>query len=292
MSHINSVAMLADLSVSQWTARKVDKARTAELTETAHANSKAAHVSKKLVLSDELNAIAKLVTTARETHKRLTSPWAENGARILSVAMYLQYMREMELLEIEFRRLVPLFVNAYPDIRDDAAREYAALGKLFDATDYPQPSRIAAKFAWRHSIFEIPSADDFRCTIGDDQIARVKANIEATVNERVTNATRDIFERIHESVGTLANGLSEFKADKSGKERGTFRDSLIGNVAALVDLLPGLNFTNDARVNDMIKGMEMLTRYDAKTLRHDDRRRIETIAIAKGMVDAVSDMLA
>jgi len=291
MSHIHSVAMLASFNVSQWTARKVDKAKSAELTDTNKANSKLAHVSKKLVKCEELDGINKLVTSVREKHKALTSPWTENGARILSAMNYRPYRDMIEENEKRFWPLVNAFVRSYPAIRDSAAAEYSALGQLFSLRDYPAADRIAAKFAWHSEIFEIPNEADFRVDIGDSEVARIRADIEATNKTRFANATVDMFERVHEVVSTMANGLSEFQPEKTGKDRGIFRDSLVTNVADLVAALPGLNFTGDARVQTLIEDMKALI-VAPEALRLDNALRADVTAKAKDMIEAVSLFMA
>jgi hypothetical protein len=292
VSHIASVAMLADLSVSQWTARKVDKARSAELTDNAKASAKAAHVSKKLVLSDTLTEINALVMQARLFHMKLTSPWFDSGARILSVANHASYMAGMEQFEAKFRPLVSRFVAEYPQIREDASREYVALGKLFDVNDYPQVSRIAARFAWRHRIMPMPNAADFRVDIGENAIQRVRMEIEATLAERANAAVTDVFERVHETVAHMVEKLDGFSPDKNGKDRGTFRDSLVENVRDLIGILPGLNFTGDKRIDALVDAMSHLVEHDAETLRADDIARRNVVANAKAIVEAVSDFMA
>jgi hypothetical protein len=291
-AHIATVAMLVDFSVSQWTARKIDKAASADLTDEKRASGKLAHVSKKLVVSDILSEINNLVMQARLFHMRLTSPWFDNGARILSVANHAAYMAGMEAFEAKFYPLVDRFVAAYPDMREDASREYVALGKLFNHADYPQVTRIAAKFAWRNRVMPVPTAADFRVDIGQSAIARVRAEIEATVTERANAAVIDVFERVHDTVSTMVEKLDAFQPNASGKDRGTFRDTLVSNVRDLLAILPGLNFTGDTRIDQLVRDMTALTTYEAEDLRADDIARRNTIAAAKDIVAAVSDFMA
>lgn len=288
-SHIHSVAMLADFHASQWTARKVDKPETEKVLVANNAATKSAHVSKRLVKSDELDAIAKCVAQARAFHKQMTSPWSQDGARILSVANYHAYVEGMERFETQFETLVPAFVAAYPEIRDNAA---SVLGSLFKISDYPQPSRIAAKFAWNSKIFGLPNESDFRCDIGDAEIARVRSQITSEVNERVSLATVDIFERIHAVIAPLAEKLDAYRPELTGAAKGTFRDSALENVAELVALIPGLNFTGDARVSTLCNDMAAMIAAGPQAMREDARLRADTVAKAKAMVEAVSDLMA
>lgn len=292
-NHLNSVAMLVDFSASQWTARKVDKAKSAELNESHHANEKASHVSKKLVMADTLQKIATLVTRARDRHKELTSPWLDNGARILSVANNRLYFSDMEKFEAEFWPLVDRACREFPQWIEDASREHVALGRLFNINDYPKASRIRDKFGWRQSTFALPDAADFRVDIGATQVARIKADIEKTVSNAAANAVRDVFERVHERVAAMVEKLTAYKpATDGGKTEGIFRDSLVENVRELVALMPGLNFTNDARITKLAADMSALVAHDAETLRESDNIRASVAAKAADIVQAVSDFMA
>jgi hypothetical protein len=301
-SHIHGVAMLADFHVSQWTARKIDK-RESDKVKAANkvTDDKAAHVSKKLVKSSELEAIATLVGKARAWHKLMTSPWANEGARILSVAHFTTYHEGtrdeqgaviehgMEWYESEFERLKPLFVAAYPEVRDNA--QYV-LGDLFDINDYPQASRIADKFRWNARIMPIPNAADFRVDVGDEQVARIQAGIEATLTERVSLATADCFERAFVPLAKLVEHLDAYRPELTGAAKGTFRDTATQNIADVVALLPGLNITGDKRVTDLCQSLADLIKPGPQAMRDDSRLRADTVAKAKAMVEAVSDLMA
>jgi hypothetical protein len=278
-SHIHAVAMLADFHASVWTANKVDKSESEKVKVANNVTDAKA----------ELDAIRKVVSQARAFHKLMTSPWSQDGARILSVANYVAYNEGMERYETEFARLVPLFVAAYPDIRDNAVH---VLGGLFKISDYPQPSRIAAKFGWHSKIFGLPNEADFRCDIGDAEIARVRSQITSEVTERVSLATQDCFERAFTPLAKLVEHLDGYRPELTGVAKGTFRDTATENIADVITQLRGLNFTNDARVNDLCVAMADLIKAGPQALRDDGRLRSETLAKAKAMVESVSDLMA
>lgn len=294
-SHLNSVAMLVDFSASQWTARKIDKAKSDQVNDEAQASRKASHVSKKLVMADTLNAIATLISRARAFHVEHTSPWLDAGPRILSAAMHGAYVEGMEKFEVEFHPLVTRFVDNYPSYIDAAQANYAALGQLFNANDYPKTSRIAAKFAWRLEYMPIPTASDFRVDIGQATVDRIKAGIERRVNESAANAVRDVFERVYEKVAAMVEKLGQYvPADGSpgSKTQGIFRDSLVENVRDLVTIMPALNFTNDPRITALAGQMAELVKHDADTLRESDNIRETVASQAAAIVQAVSDFMA
>lgn len=291
-SILSSSALLVDFSASQWTARKIDKAKSADLTEAHKAKDKSAHVSKKLIQADTLQAIAMLVTQAREFHKNNTSPWLDNGSRILSAKRHAAYMAGMEKFEEQFWPLVRLFVANYPRYIEEAARQHTALGLLFNADDYPKTTRIEGKFGWRVTPTTLPDAADFRVDIGQSAIDRVKAQITETVNAAATNAVRDCFERAHDAVARMVESLNAFDPTKSGKERGTFRDTMVTNIRDLADILPDLNFTGDARIDQLAVSLRDLTSVDAEQMRASDNIRAGVAQKAMEIVQAVSDFMA
>jgi len=293
-NHLASVAMLVDFSASQWTARKIDKAMSQTVNENACANGKASHVSKKLILSDTHSLIGTCVSRARARHVELTSPWLDAGPRMLAAKMHGSYVSEMETFEREFWPLVDTFCANYPRYIDQARASYAGLGQLFNENDYPKESRIRAKFGWRCEFMPVPTSSDFRVDVGQAAVERIKAGIEARLVESANNAVRDVFERVHDKVSAMVDKLGAYKpAAKLGdRTEGIFRDSLVENIRDLVDLMPGLNFTGDARINDLVIQMQALVTHDAETLRASDNIRQTVAAQAAAVVAAVSDFMA
>ena len=289
MSQLSNVAMLADFSVSKPDFRKIDKERSAELTDNAGAVRKSAHVSKKLIMSDTLVMIDRLVTRARAFHAAHTSPWLDNGARILSVHNFETYEAGMAALENEFRTLVPVLLANYPTYVEQAKR---LLGDLFEPRDYPSVERVEAKFAWRQTIFALPDSDDFRANVSQASADKIRADMSAAMTRAIDVAVRDVFERVHDNVSRMVESLSGFDPAKSGKERGTFRDTMVTNIRDLVDLMPGLNFSGNPDITKLASDMSALCQFDAEDLRVSDNIRADTLAKAMDIVNAVSDFMA
>ena len=290
-SYLNSRAMLVDFSVSQWTARKVDKAKSDQVNDDANAVRTASHVSKRLILSDTLAKIGNLKNRAYEYHREHTSPWLDTGPRILSVAMYDEYVAEMEKFEAEFHPLVRTLVANYPEYVDRARHQ---LGDLFSENDYPTASRIGSKFGWRITYLPIPDTGDFRVAIGNDAMAKIKASAEQTIKASMANAVRDVFERAHDRVAAMVEKLNDYKpaANPGDKTQGIFRDSLVENIRDLVNLMPALNVTGDVRITKLATDMAALCKHDAEVLRASDTIRADVAAQAATIVQAVSDFMA
>lgn len=77
----------------------------------------------------------------------------------------------------------------------------------------------------------------------------------------------------------------------SGKKQkgGTFRDSLVEGLAELCSIMPGLNLTNDPKLDELRKQTEkMIEGIDAQTLRDDMTVRARVAKEASDIQSAMS----
>ncbi|NJL73622.1 MAG: hypothetical protein HC888_19950, partial [Candidatus Competibacteraceae bacterium] len=73
--------------------------------------------------------------------------------------------------------------------------------------------------------------------IAEDTRRELAAVADARVAEAVKRATLDLYRRLGQTVGRMAERL--------GDEKNIFRDSLVSNLSELLDLIPALNVTGD-----------------------------------------------
>jgi hypothetical protein len=275
---LTNKAMLVRLSISQWTAKKYDKKVSKEVAAQYGTAQDRGRYNKVLVAKAELERISKAAGAARTFHYQQTLPWSDDGARILPSANYLHYTQEMRELHSEFEKAVSTFIDNYPSLVADARWQ---LNGLFNQEDYPPEHRIGRKFAIAVTVDPLPAAADFRVDLQGDEVARIKADIEARSKQATTAAMADLWTRLHDVVSKMAERL--------GTKDAIFRDSLVENVNELVDLLPRLNLTGDARLDAMRQEVvHKLTRYDAQTLRDSTVARTETARAAEDILQAMS----
>ncbi len=275
LSPLAAKAMLVSLNIRQWTGRKGDKQATDKLTTEAGATATAARVTKNLVAKAALAEIATIAGQARAEFYRVSSPWANDGTRIISNLIFLEFGAKMRDMQARFNAAVDKAAAALPGAIHQAEID---LGGLFNAADYPSESEFRAAFNFpRPRVWPIPSAADFRVDIGAEALADERARIESDMQALLTDAMRDVVARIIEAVGTMAEKLKAFKpaAGRGQKSEGIFRDSLVENVRELVAVLPSLNLTGDARIADVTARMQaVLCANDADVLReHADVRK-------------------
>jgi len=153
---IETSAMLVELSISCWTARKLDKRVSQEVDTTSGAKSRAGNYNKNLLAgTQKLDNIVKFAANARAWHNVNTLPWSDNGLRLLPVENFLRYKERLSELEQEYNALVQDFLTSYPNLVDAAAFQ---LGTLFDRSEYPEAEDIAGKFRFRYTFSPVPTA--------------------------------------------------------------------------------------------------------------------------------------
>ncbi len=286
-SILASRAMLTTLRIRQWSARKLDRKVTDEVNAAHHASADAGRYNKSLVAKDALAKIQTVANGARDFLYSQTSPWGDDGPRILSAKQYLHFTAGLAAKRDEFADAVSAFVAAYPATVADARTR---LNGLFNESDYPAPADIAARFSFDTEILPIPDSADFRVDLAQGQADDIRAAIEARTADVLQNTLRDAYARVADAVGKMAEKLSAYKQASAKGERseGVFRDSLVDNVRELAAILPALNLTDDpnlAAVADRIT--RELTAVDAEHLRIDARARATVAASAAAIAAQV-----
>lgn len=293
-------ALLASLRTKAWTARKKDKVVTAETTSRYHAEDRAASVTKKLLECEEFDAVMAVISRAGETHRSLTLPWLDGpkGApRILAVEAYPKYTNTMREHCESLDDAVRAFATVYPAARR-AARS-GLLGKMFDEQDYPE--EIEGRFSIKTSLSPVPDARDWRVALGDEDVAILRADVEAQAAEAMTSAVRDAYERVAAVVGKMAGTLRAYRpqnGDETGDRRrgprkGSFKDTLVSNVADLAEILPLLNVSKDPALDAIAVRMKAgLAFHDPNELREYEHLRNEVADEAESILRDIQSFLA
>src|SRR5882672_6848399 len=238
-SILSERAMLSVLKISMFTARKLDKNVTAETLERHNAAPDAGAFHKRLLSKEAMADIVRIHGAARTFHYDRTLPWLDDGPRILSAMAHSTYWSQMERYQEEALEAHRRFVDGYPEFVEHARQTQNG---LFNATDYPSPAMIGRKFGFQITLLPFPDAKDFRVDIGDAATARIRAEIEDRSREALGVAVKDVFERVKDKVSAMVERLQAYKPSYGdAKAQGIFRDSLVSNIADLVDLMPSLN---------------------------------------------------
>lgn len=236
---IASSAMLVEVSMSTWTARKLDKAVTDEVNVRKQASRHAARVNKNLLAdTPQLDNIRKLTAEIRTWIHANTLPWSDQGPRLVPTAAYFEFKRELDAYEVEFNRQVSAFITAYPTL---IAAQAFKLGTMFDRSEFPSASSIQDRFKFRVTFSPVPDAGDFRVDVGREAEEALKEEYESAYESRLNAAMDDIRTRLRSSLEHVSNRLGY---DGDGKKR-VFRDSLIDNLQEVLRSANLMNLVDD-----------------------------------------------
>lgn len=275
--------MLARLNIGSWHDTRYDRDVSEDVARRNKVEGHAGKYLKKLV--EGSHTLTKLRATgqaARTYFYQHTRPWLDGGERILPNELYFDVTSQMRKFETEYFGWVDEFIKGYPD---DIKRAQARLKGMFKAEDYPDPEAIRDRFYFAFTIWPFPNMTDWRCQMADeDREEHIRAAVEQleASHERMA---QDLFMRMFKVVENMHTRLADTDM--------IFRDSLVGNVRELVDLMPKLNITNDPRIDELVKEARMnLCSFDAQTLRDDRDTRKKVAKEAEKMVNKLSAYLA
>jgi hypothetical protein len=244
---IASSAVLIDLNISVWTARKLDKNVSKEIDINKGATTQAGNYNKHILAgADELERITKLATEIRDWHTRQTLPWSDAGTRLLPMANFFDYKDQMADYEEVFKERVESFIKNYPNIITVMAFR---LGNLFDRNDYPDADIIANRFKLKYTIMPVPEVGDFRVDVEQGMKEKLEQEYKNAYDERVNNAMNDAWSRLHQTMARMVERLS-------GDDKKIFRNSLVDNALELTGLLTKLNVTKDPKLEQARIGLE------------------------------------
>lgn len=276
--NLNDRALLVQLNISQWTARKYDKRATKEVADAHNTTIAAGRYNKSLLpMNDYLDRVHRKSTVIRTKYYTNTLPWGIEGTQLLPSANYLAFMTDFRNEKSEWEALVLDFVVNYDDLKSQAK---LMLGSLYNEADYPSRDEIMRKFGMDMAIMPVPSTD-FRVALSESEIGSIRSDLEARLREASASAMKDVWERLFERVKHIVEKLSDPAA--------IFRDSMVDNAKEICALLPRLNFADDPDLEALRHEVEhKLTKYHPDALRNDPDLRRDTAAEAKAIMDKMS----
>jgi hypothetical protein len=266
--NIDTCALLIELSVSQWTARKLDKSTTEELVSNKKAQDKgAARVNKHLFAGrSELEVINQHVTETRSYVYDNTLPWSDSGIRLLPSVKFMEFNAKMQEYEDKFYGLVKEFVTVYPSL---ITAQAMALGDMFNRHDYPASNDIEHRFKFNTNYMPVPASGDFRVDVGNDAQVELKNKLSKLADERIESAINGFKQRLVEHLKRMSDRLEVDVIAGEVKPR-KFHDSLLDTAHELCDLATSLNIINDPQIEEARKTLkQIINGVDVKDLRKD-----------------------
>lgn len=281
LSSIASRAMLVRLRINRWGAKKNDSAGAEQIAKSRNADPKLVKATKLLLASEALDKHRKCARHARRVHKFYTMPWDE-GVGLLPANLFFKYNEDVGKLIREADGYAQEFVDEYTQQWNNGLSVYRKdLGSGFNAGDYPEPNRIKSKFGITIKTYPIENPDDFRVNLSEDVVSKVKKQIEDNYKSSIGEAMTQPILRLQEVIQHVKDKLADNDA--------IFRDSLIGNVEKLVEIMPDLNVTGDPKITAIIEkaDKEICSVQDVKALRTDPAYRKQVAKSADAILKSM-----
>lgn len=278
---LSDKALLAQLSISQWTARKYDRKVSNEIATQHNAAVQAGRYHKSLLpMADQLTNVHKKAGLIRNTFYANTVPWGIEGTMILPSKNYLDFMAIFRKEKSEWESIVTEFFSSYDQLVLDAARWR---GTMYNSDDYPPLSEIRDKFRMELTIMPVPE-NDFRVDIPEKE----KAQLEAHLGQRVVDATAlamaDVWQQLYDKVEWLSDKLTDpNKILQVGAYEG---------MATLCELLLKLNVADDPELDRLAKEVKRkLASHHPESLRNDPDLRRDTAVEAADIMKAMKGFM-
>lgn len=285
---IHQHAMLLSMRISCWSGHKTAQKISEETAATNDAEKDVVGAFKRLLPKDALKPHHALRARAATCFYKWSLPWANDGQRIILNTALDNFEKDMRGIKADWDEATKEFVAKYPDYLAAAPKR---LGKLFDLSEFPEPSTVAERFALTTSILPLPAASDFRVNLSDRHLDRVRREITEQVATSLQDAMKDVWRRMFLVVEKMQKKLVAYTITDDGVEN-AFRASLVDNISELLDMIPALNVTQDPSINQFAKRMRSeLTQYTAETLRENDGLRAEVAGKAQVILDKMRDFL-
>ena len=271
---LSDKALLVQLSISQWTARKYDKKATEQVASANNAAVQSGRYNKSLLpMNDFLANVHQKSTLIRKKYYANTLPWGIDGTQILPSANYLSFMTDFRKEKYEWQMVVNSFLSEYMRLKTHAR---VSLNTLYNEADYPSQDEVASKFNMDMSIMPVPDGD-FRVDVAEEELARITADVERRVVDASQNAMKEAWNRLHDRVKHMADKLDDPTA--------VVRDTLVENTREICSVLTRLNFTDDPNLEAMRQEVEQsLTKHHPDALRNDPDLRRDKAAEAKAIM--------
>ena len=178
---ITERAMLAAVHISVWTAVKHDRKVSRDVANQHGAHEGAGRYNKQLLRgAEKLDALRTLAGQIRQHFYKITLPWSDEGYRLLPAHFYFELTTQMREFERAFSQSAEEFLEIYPSYIEQVRPE---LNGLFREEDYPSAEKLRAKFGVKLEVLPIPSGDDFRVTLSEEEQARVAREIDENVRQ-------------------------------------------------------------------------------------------------------------
>lgn len=271
-------AMLCSLSITLPGQTKTDKRATEKLTTEASAQKDSARVQKKIWSGKSMSNLINCQQNARNWFYSITSPWGDEGTRILSNELYLKAVERFNGIKESFVQHSQEFSDSVQS-HIDLAKE--SNGDLFNEADYPNTAQILDKCTMNLRLYPLNISDWRISSLNDGEKARLEQENADLMNDAKKVVKQDLAERLGKP---LKHFLEKLQADK-----GKLHKSSLVKVRESIEMAGLMNVDNDKDIKELCDTINDQTRdMSIETIRENSARRADAEEKTKGLLDKLS----
>lgn len=273
-------AMLVRLRVHMLYGSRTDRQVTDETIERKGAKRDTGRWTTNFIPKESVKDVISARNRIKAIHDFFTLPWLGDGTRILPTQLYDKYMERYNSSVEDWQKSVDDFMQTYPTIREQAERRLAGLLTDEVLRSIPSVEEARSKFSIDHDVFPMPNENDFRVNLGADKINVLKSSVKNSIERMTTEAVNDTYDKL----GKILKRIFETLSDKDAK----FKNSLIGNLKDLVELMPMFNLNDDPKLEELRRMCdEQLANIDPQKLRDNMSLRKRTAKKAEEIMECM-----
>jgi len=236
---IKDHALLVSLTINKPQMTQKDEKATvdAEVANNAHG---AGQYRKDLYPRHLIQPILTIESSARAYIESTTYMW-NRGNYLLPTTRFMSFAERMSKIEVEFNQGVTAFLNNWANVMSQAQQ---AQGALFDPNAYPDLSDLKRAFRFRVTYTPVTDAGDFRVQMQEDELALLRQQTEAAVQESMSSLLREPLSRLrsaltklHEVSGKTDRAVINKRTGREEIKAPIFRDTVCENVIEEIALL-------------------------------------------------------
>lgn len=236
--------------------------------------------------TDALLASTKaLITDARAFHYSMTLPSPYEGETFLRNVAIQRYREGIVKFQHKLDTLNHSITAQWPAMVE-AAR--TVLGPLFNASDYPTTPNVCSANYIKIIYKPIPSGENIILSGLDASVREeIRTSVDKEVNASFKAANLAAWKRLMDVIGNAKLNLQ-----KSSPTDGRFRTEWYDNLTSLLEIMDGLNITNDADLAEFSEQAHKLIRYSPDTLRASSIARSDIAKVADKIHSDMSTIFA
>lgn len=284
MSLLHKRTILVALNIGHWPGTTGDDDANGVVAKHYGSDKSFGKAGKYLINPAAIKPIVTAKGTLRTWFYKNTLPYpGVNGWRVLPTKNYMDFVQEFSRLKDDFDRANENVESNYIDLVEEAKQK---LNGRFKLSEYPTARNLKARRYCKLNFQPIPSGEEFQdVEFLQDAVQELKEDTETRLAEAQVRVMKELWQRLYDVVKRVYDNLKE-------RDKG-YRDTMIGNVIELVNLLPKLNFTDDQDLERMRRQVEKdIASLDKDDLTDDEEYKKEALKKTEDIMAKMKDFMS